>query len=99
MAKARNPNLPQINAGQMLYGAIDIELFPNGTAVGQIPYWDGTQWNFVQLVAGPGTSVNYDAVNNVLSFSHESAGWGTFTAGAVLAGTTTAYITADAELV
>jgi hypothetical protein len=98
MPKARDPNLPQIN-GQLIYGAISIETFPNGTAVGQIPYWDGVQWQLVTFVGAGGVDVTYNAGEKTLEIIHvDNRIASGFTADAIIQGTVTKPIWADAQL-
>lgn len=107
MPKIKTPNLPQINAGQMLYGEIPIELFPAGMpstqlseGSGQIAFWDGVQWHMTRIVGLGSLDVSYDAANNVLEFAvAEERHYGSFTTDAILAATLGATLTADADLV
>lgn len=100
MAKARNPNLPQQNAGQALYGALDIELMPDGTAPGDMMYWDGVQWNFIRLIGGGGLDITYNADSGTVEIYYaDNRTYGSFTADATLKKTTSGSFTADAVLV
>lgn len=96
MPKIKSPGLPQINAGQMLYGSIDIELFPDGTAPLQIPLWDGVQWHFATITAGVGISVTYNADENTIEISNSDYVLsGSFSADSVLLVSGISSFTAD----
>ena len=107
MPKAREPGLPQINAGQMLYGELPIEMLPAGLpstqlseGTGQIAFWDGVQWHMTRIVGMGSLDVTYDAANNVLEFAiAEERHYGSFTADAIILGTDEATLAADAVLV
>jgi hypothetical protein len=69
MPVPRDPQLPQINAGQLLYGSIPIELLPDGTATLQVPVWDNAaqQWRLLALTPRAGIDIELDANTDTLS--------------------------------
>jgi hypothetical protein len=75
MPVARNPNLPQINAGQALYGEIPVELLPPGDAgagqppVAQLMVWDGVQWHIAKIAGVGGLDITYNTATNTLEFA------------------------------
>jgi hypothetical protein len=75
MPVARSPNLPQINAGQALYGEIPIELLPTGDAgtgqppVIQLAVWDGVQWHIAKIAGVGGLDISYNEDTNTLEFA------------------------------
>jgi hypothetical protein len=100
MPVARNSNRPQHHIGDSHYGAMEIGHFPNGTEVGQIPYWDGVQWQLVTFVGAGGVDVTYNAGEKTLEIIHvDNRIVGGFTADAVFLGTISITFTANAELV
>lgn len=99
MPKARVDNIPQIN-GAFIYGSISIENLPDGTVPGQIPYWDGVQWQLITLVGEGVVDITFESSTNTLYFaSVEGRIYQTFVADAILLKTVSATFTADAELV
>ncbi len=100
MPKARTTGLTQHNADLAHYGAISIEMLPDGTAPGQIPYWDGVQWHLATLQGEGQIDIAFDADSATLTLiAAEDRVYGLFTADATLFATTAATFTADAALV
>ena len=98
MPIAKALDRPQINA-DALYGAISIELLPNGTTVGQIPYWDGVQWRLVTLVGEGIIDITFESSTDTLYFANvEGRIYQVLTSDAVLLGTASDDFTADAVL-
>ena len=99
MPKIRDPNRPQHDADGAHYGAITIEMFPNGTAVGQVPYWDGTQWHLVRLLGEGGIDLSFDSVNKTVTIIHvDNRKYGQFVSDAVIFRTYLVTVWADAIL-
>lgn len=100
MPKVRTFTFPQHNADQAHYGAISIEMFPDGTAVGQIPYWDGVQWRLVTLLGEAGIDISLDTTNDTLTFIHaDNRVYASFFADALLLSVSSLTFAADAVLV
>lgn len=101
MAKARTEGLPQIN-GQLIYGSIPIELFPDGDDTLQMPVWHPAtaQWYLATIVGGGGMDISFDQTNNTLEiFFANNRVYDTATADAILFKTTSTTFVADAVLV
>lgn len=106
MPKERTPGLPQINAGQALYGEMPIELLPAGPPMDQtnlgvaIAAWDGVQWHISRLIGGGGLDISYNAAENVVEVYYSSNRvYQSFISDAILLGTLSGSFTADAVLV
>jgi hypothetical protein len=104
--KARVEGIPQINAGQGLYGELPIELLPAGDAADQlsagiqIAVWDGVQWHISRLVGGGGLDINYSASENTVElYFGSNRTYGLFWSDAILLVTDANTFTADSVLV
>lgn len=100
MPKARNDAYPQHHMGLTHYGAMDIEHFPDGTAPGQIPYWDGVQWHLATLQGEGQIDLSFDGDSATLTLiAAEDRVYGAADADAILFRTYEGTFSADAELV
>lgn len=100
MPVARNTNRPQHHMGEAHYGAMQIEHLPNGTAPGQIPYWDGVQWHLATLVGEDRIDISFDSDTATLTLiAAEDRVYGSADADAIFLSTPESNFVADAELV
>lgn len=100
MPKIRDTTRPQHDADGAHYGAITIEMFPDGTVPGQMPYWDGVQWRLVTLLGEAGIDISLDTVNDTLTFIHaDNRVYEFYTGDAIILKTVSGTFTGDAVLV
>jgi hypothetical protein len=106
--KAKNPNLPQIKADQMLYGELPLEMLPTPPASDQsnpdivIPVYDqvNQEWVFARIIGGGGMDMTFSAEQGTVEIYYaDNRVYGSFTADSTLFKTTAGTFTADAVLV
>lgn len=102
MPKIRDTTLPQINADQMLYGSIPMELMPQGLQENDMLLWDkaAANWKLVRIRGAVGLDVSYDAANAILEIALTNTRvYALFTADAYFVNTIASTFTANAVLV